>query len=94
MAADITADAIVTVSQCWLLRQMVTGLERSVSRVYGLWWPRDTCDINHFRRSDSVVLLLMRYSINTGLLTSVCALISLITVRLANPSDCASPLLI
>ena len=42
--------------------------------------------VNCFCRSDSVLLLLMRYSINTGLLTSVCALIALITVRLANPS--------
>ena len=65
MAADLLADGIVTLSQCLLLSRMRTGLEKLV----------DMSRMEHVDivmtsySSDSVVSLLMRYSINTGLLT-------------------------
>ncbi|KAI0660103.1 hypothetical protein C8Q70DRAFT_1053340 [Cubamyces menziesii] len=62
--AEVAADAIITISQCLLLVQMRTGLERT----------------------DSIISLMMKYSINTGLLTSICAILVLVTYS-AQPTN-------
>lgn len=74
---NIVADMTIAISQMWFFYRSRTGIKKSA---FAEWRPEKQFN-RPISRSDSIINLLILYSVNTGLLTGAFSIVELVVVR-------------